>query len=657
MGSEDPLINGDFGSQYTQGLQRPRDLDANHMLVAVTLKHWDAYSLENSDNATRHNFNAVVSDFALQSTYFPAFRQSVQEGGATGVMCWCCALAGRARCGESRTAHRRLRACYAAAPRSSFSHPRRAAGSYNAVNGVPTCASPMLTAVLRDSWAFKGYVTSDSGALEDIYSQHKYANSSLTAVPVALRDGQCDVCSGDVYADSLLQALAQGLVTREDIDLALAHTFKLRFEMGLFDPPSSTSNPYWLVPASEVGTPAAQALNLLTTQESMVLLKHDGKTLPLARGKTIAIIGPHANATTDMTGNYLGQLCPDNEFGCIVSPFLALQAANTGGSTAFSLGCKINSTDETGFAAAIALAQAADIVVLALGIDGSIEGESHDRVSIDLPQIQHDLAAAVVAALKPGTPVALYLLHGGCVDISAELGNPGIGAILDAGYPGFLGGSVIAATLLGDNDHLGGKLATTLYPAGYVNEIRMDEMELDVGVGRGYRFYAGPTVLPFGFGLSLTTFVIQPAGGFDAAGPQRLRTEAASSRLLSYSVNVTNVGAVAGDEVVMLFFEPFSTPAQPASRLIRQLSDYQRVHLLPGESQTVAFGAVSSHTLRLVDRATGDFVSSPGDYDLVVTNGVTEVARQRVVIEGAEVVIERFPAPRRAPRAAAAAAA
>jgi beta-glucosidase-like glycosyl hydrolase len=604
VASEDPLLNGDFGSQYTQGLQRPRDQDSSHLLVAVTLKHWDAYSLENSDGFTRNDFNAVVSNFALQSTYFPAFRQAVQEGGSTGVMC-----------------------------------------SYNAVNGIPTCASPMLTTVLRDTWGFTGYVTSDSGALENIAGTHHYTNSSLASVPVALRDGQCDVCSGGIYSGFLMQAYDAGLVSREDIDLALKHTFKLRFEMGLFDPPSAESNPYWLVPASAINTPEAQALNLLTTQESMVLLKHDGATLPLARGKTIAIIGPHANATTDMTGNYLGQLCPDDGFGCIVSPFLALQAANVGGTTAFSLGCGINGTDRSGFAAAIALAQAADIVVLALGIDDSIEAEAHDRVSIDLPQIQHDLAAAVVAAVKPGTPVAAFLLHGGCIDISAELANPGIGAILDAGYPGLLGGAVIADTLLGANDHLGGKLATTWYPASYTAAINMSEMELDVGVGRGYRFYAGPTVLPFGFGLALTTFEVQPLGGFgggDASAPARLRAEAAPSLLLSYALNVTNTGGVAGDEVVMLFFEPLTTPMQPRSRLIRQLSDYRRVHLLPGESQTVTFG-VSSRSLRLVDRATGNLVSSPGDYDLVLTNGVTEIARQRVVVEGKEIVVERFP--------------
>ena len=605
VASEAPLINGDFGSQYTQGLQFPRGGDANHMLVAVTLKHWDAYSLENSDGFRRDNFNAQVSDFALQSTYFPAFRQSVIEGNAQGVMC-----------------------------------------SYNAVNGVPTCASPFLTSVLRDTWGFTGYVTSDSGALEDIANQHHFTNSSINSVPVALREGQCDVCSGGIYQDYLLPALAAGLVAREDIDLALAHTLRLRFRLGLFDPPSAT-NPYWTVGPEVIGTPAAQALNLLTTQESMVLLKHDGMTLPLAKGRKIGLIGPHSNATTDMTGNYLGQLCPDNSFDCLVSPYMAMQVSNVGGTVTMAKGCAVNSTDSSGFAAAVALAQASDIIVLALGIDDSIEAEAHDRVNIELPLIQHQLVAAVLAAAA-GKPVAVFLLNGGPVDISTELANAGIGAVLSAGYPGTLGGQVIADSLFGDNDHLGGKTAVTWYEASYVDQILMSDMELTDGVGRGDRFFAGSRVVPFGFGLALTSFLLQPLSGFAPGGAaHELATERAfvegASPSLSYSVNVTNTGLRTGDEVVQLYFMPLETPAQPASRLIRELVDYQRVHLAPGASQTVSF-AVSSKSLRMVDAASGDWVSTPGRFELRATNGHDQTLSQLLVVTGREAVVEAFPA-------------
>ena len=451
----------------------------------------------------------------------------------------------------------------------------------------------------------------------------------------ALRDGQTDVCSGNVYANSLLPALAAGLVAREDVDLALSHTLKLRMRLGLFDPPSSS--PYWSTPLTAVGTPASAATNLLVTQSSMVLLKHDGKTLPLPTGKAIAVIGPHGNATGTMTGNYLGQICPDNKSDCIVSPFQALAAANVGGTTTYTQGCDLTKNGTAGFAAAIAAAQAADFVVLALGIDLTVEGEAHDRSSIALPGSQHALAAAIGAL---GKPTALFLLRGGVVDVSAELAAPGIGAILDAAYPGFLGGRVIADTLLGRNEHLGGKLAQTYYASSYLAQMNFTDMELDSGVGRGYRFFTGTPLLPFGWGLSLTSFALALASG-PASGA--LPTEAgAPSTTLSYTVTVTNTGAVAGDEVVQAYFLPQATPSQPRSKLRKQLFDYQRVHLAPGAQAQVSF-TVSSATLRLVDRDSGDSVSTPGQFDVLFTNGVDQSLHNPVTVSGAEVRVKPFP--------------
>lgn len=165
--SEDPLINGEFGKLYTKGLQEGED--SRYLKTIVTLKHWNAYSLEDSDGRTRHNFNAKISNFALQDTYWPAFKMSVMDGKAKGVMC-----------------------------------------SYNAVNGKPTCAHPLLAKVLRDEWKFDGYVTSDTGAIDDIYAKHHYAHNASAAVAVALRDGRCDMDSGAVYHDALLVAVRTG---------------------------------------------------------------------------------------------------------------------------------------------------------------------------------------------------------------------------------------------------------------------------------------------------------------------------------------------------------------------------------------------------------------------------------------------------------------
>jgi beta-D-xylosidase 4 len=373
--------------------------------------------------------------------------------------------------------------------------------SYNAVNGEPTCASDFLRSVLRDKFNFTGYITSDTGALEDIYQSHFYVKTEAEAACVAIRNGSTDVCSGAVYHDALLDAVQQGLCSMDDVNAALYRTFMLRFQLGLFDP--IEDQPYWHVSPDVINSTDNQAVNLLATRSSMVLLQNNGSILPLAPGQKVAVIGPHANATAALVGNYLGQLCYDDSTDCIQSVFQAIQQFNVGGVTTMEAGCAINSTDKSGFAAAVALAQASDIVILALGIDESVESEANDRVSIDLPGEQHPLAAAIVAV---GKPTVLVLINGGAVDCSPEKAT--VPGILEAFYPGVLGAQAIAESLFGVNDHLGGKLPVTVFPADYVNQILMSEMELDVGPGRTYRFYNGPAVFPFGHGLAYTTFQI-----------------------------------------------------------------------------------------------------------------------------------------------------
>ena len=444
----------------------------------------------------------------------------------------------------------------------------------------------------------------------------------------ALVNGTTDISSDVTYHNALLGC------EKAAIDAALANAFGIRFKLGLFDPVED--QPYWRVPLSEVATPRADAVNMLATLSSMVLLKNAGGTLPLAKGRRIAVVGPHANATDALVGNYLGQLCPDDTLGCVESPFAAIAKANAGGVTRLAKGPGLTKNDTRGWAAALAEAAAADAVVLCLGIDGSIEGESNDRTSIDLPAVQHAFAAAVGAL---GKPTALVLVHGGSLDTAAERDSAAIGAIVDAFYPGTRGAAAIAATLFGDNEHLGGKMPYTTYAADYVDSIKMSEMELDVGPGRSHRFFSGAPVYPFGAGMALTTFGLTLAAGPANAA---LVTEAAPSANVSYTVRVANTGAVAGDEVVQAFFKPRSTPAQPASKLKQQLFDYARVHLAPGASADVAF-TVNSATLRLVDRATGNSVSTPGAFDVVFTNGNGASVGGAVTVAGDEVVVRKFP--------------
>jgi beta-D-xylosidase 4 len=505
--------------------------------------------------------------------------------------------------------------------------------SYNAVNGQPTCASQFLTDIIRGKWNFSGYITSDTGALEDVYREHKYVATEQEAACVSLINGTTDVDSGAVYHDSLLGC------PKEAINAALRRTFRLKFELGLFDP--IDSSPYWSTPLSSIATPAAAALNALATRESMVVLKNTRGApgaLPWARGMKVAVLGPHANATTALVGNYLGQLCPDDGFDCLDSPFSAIRALNVGGSTTLGEGPGLTTNSSKAWAEALALGRQADAIVLVLGIDGTIEGESNDRVDIDLPAVQHAFAAAVGAL---GKPTVLFLVHGGSLDTSPELANPAIAAIVDAFYPGFVGARAMADTLFGENANCCGKMPITTYAAGYVEEIKMSDMEVDSGVGRGYRFYGGEVVYPFGFGLGLTTFSLSPAAPLPP-NTTALPAEATPSTSLLYSLTLKNTGTVAGDDVLQAYFLPRSTPSQPASKLRRQLFGYQRVHLGPAESATVTF-KVDTSTLRLSDRATGNLVSTPGQFDLLFTNGADLQVGASVAVTGTEVLVAEFP--------------
>jgi len=608
----------------------------------VTLKHWDAYSLEDADGYTRHNFDAIISNYSLADTYFPAFKAAVQQGGAKGVMC-----------------------------------------SYNSINGIPTCAHPMLNKVLRETWNFSGYVTSDTGAIQDIYAAHAFTTTPEEAVCAALTDGGCDIGnpphslllllllvlllvlllmkleeaklenlhgthdedSGAVYSKHLLDALREKKCSMDVVRKALHNSLRLRFELGLFDP--IEDQPYWNVSIQEVSSPAHQAVNILATRESVVLLKNDvsaGLGLPFSKAKNTAVIGPHAQATKALVGNYLGEICPHNSFDCVVSPLEAITKLNTasGANTTSATGCNLTQNFKGGVESALATASAADQIVLILGLDGSLEGESHDRQSIDLPTVQHDLAAKILALNKP---CVIVLVNGGMVNIAPE--KESAPALLSTGYLGFHGATVIADTIFGDNENLGGKLPYTIYPLEYTSLVKMSDMEMEPNKtsgnpGRSYKYYTGTPTYPFGWGISLTTFTLRSASGFSPE-PYVLHLNDTGSAILHLPllhVQVANIGIRTGDEVLLAFLVPKSLPQHKSNLVQRKLIGFERVHLQPNTSATVEF-SFSAEDMTLVSRG-GDTICTPGAYEIHVTNGVGEHLTQQVFISGNEITFSRF---------------
>jgi beta-D-xylosidase 4 len=249
--------------------------------------------------------------------------------------------------------------------------------SYNAVNGVPTCADDyLLHTVLREYWGWTDedqWVTSDCDAVQNIYNAsswnvgrgHNYTQTPEQAVADALNAGT-DLDCGTFYPDFLGQAYEQGLYNISTLDRSLIRRYASLVRLGYFDPP--TDQPYRQLTFANVSTNASQSLALKAAEEGIVLLKNDG-TLPLSSDvKVVTLIGPWAAATVQMQGNYYG-VAP-----YLHSPLYAAQAA--GLSVMYAMGADINSTNTTGFAAALAIAKQADAIIYAGGIDISIEAES-----------------------------------------------------------------------------------------------------------------------------------------------------------------------------------------------------------------------------------------------------------------------------------------
>jgi beta-glucosidase len=260
---EDPFLTGRFAVAFVTGLQGS---DPRYYLAISTPKHFDVHS---GPEPTRHFTDVDVSKHDMEDTYLPAFRAAVVEGHAGSVMC-----------------------------------------AYNGINGQPACANEFtLQHTLRGAWQFQGYVVSDCGAVRDIFTGHHYRPSQPQASAISLERGMDNECadfdqpSGDGDYMPYLTAVQQGYLSENALDRALVRLFTARIRLGMFDPPSMV--PYRRIPESELNSPAHRQLARHLAEESMVLLKNDG-ALPLKSVKRIAVVGPLADQTAVLLGNYNG---------------------------------------------------------------------------------------------------------------------------------------------------------------------------------------------------------------------------------------------------------------------------------------------------------------------------------------------------------------
>ena len=605
---EDPFRIQNYVKHLLLGLEG--DKSQPFKKVVATCKHYAAYDLEDWEGVTRYAFNANVSMQDMVEYYLPPFQQCARDSRVGSVMC-----------------------------------------SYNAVNGVPTCASKyLLQTVLRDHWNWTDenqYVVSDCNAVHSIQGSHNYTATLAEAAGISFTAGTDNVCEAGQPTDTA-GAYNQSLVTEAVLTQALERQYEALVRLGYFDP--AAANPYRTISWNDVNTPNAQDLARQSAADAIVLLKNGG-TLPLAlkNGTKVAIIGMWANAQGQMQGGYSG-VPPYLHSPVYAAQQLGLQVAYANGPINDSTKT-INMTSD-----ALAAANTSDIIFYFGGIDSSIEGEAMDRYSVAWSAAQLSLISQVSSLGKP----CIVIKMGGQLDDTPLLSNPNISAILWAGYPGQDGGPAVFDILTGKSAPAG-RLPVTQYPAKYTDQVPMTDMSLRPSAtnpGRTYKFYNG-SVLQFGYGLHYTNFTARFAASTFRAPHTEKSNVAATIEiedLLSgcqdtfldlcpfpggsaVEVEVTNTGPRVSDFVALVFV---NGTYGPSPYPIKELVGYKRLKSVEkGETRSVEIEIKVGGLARVDEK--GNTVLYPGNYTLLLD--VPTQARVDFELVGKETVLDKWPQP------------
>ncbi|XVE93085.1 hypothetical protein REPUB_Repub01dG0159700 [Reevesia pubescens] len=562
---EDPLLTSKYGSSYVKGLQQSDDGDPSRLKVAACCKHYTAYDLDNWKGVDRFHFNAVVTQQDMDDTFQPPFKSCVIDGNVASVMC-----------------------------------------SYNQVNGKPTCADPdLLAGVIRGQWKLNGYIVSDCDSLDIFYNKQHYTKTPEEAAAKAILAG-LDLNCGSFLGQHTEAAVKAGLLNESAIDKAVTNNFATLMRLGFFDGDPSKQL-YGKLGPKDVCTPEHQELAREAARQGIVLLKNSAGSLPLSPTaiKTLAVIGPNANVTKTMIGNYEGIPCK------YTTPLQGLTASVA---TTYVPGCSNVACGTAQVDDAKKIAASADATVLVMGIDQSLERESFDRVDLLLPGQQPLLITEVAKAAKG--PVILVIMSGGGFDISFAKNDDKITSILWVGYPGEAGGAAIADVIFGYYNP-SGRLPMTWYPQSYVEKVPMTNMNMRPNPsngypGRTYRFYTGETIYTFGDGLSYSKFNHQlvkapqmvsiPLEEDHVCRSSECKSVEAveqSCKNLAFDIHlsVQNKGRYSGSHTIFLFTTPPSVHNSPRKHLL----GFEKVCLAGKSESLVRFKVDVCKDLSVVD--------------------------------------------------------
>ncbi|MFA6092484.1 MAG: beta-glucosidase BglX [Elusimicrobiota bacterium] len=557
---EDTALASRIAYARVKGFQGKKlgNLDA----LMACAKHFAAYGAA----AGGRDYNSVdMSERMLRETYLPPFKAAVDAGAATLM------------------------------------------NSFNDLNGIPATGNKHLQRdILKGEWGFQGFTVSDWGSIGEMVS-HGYAADGKEAALKAITAGSDMDMESNAYRENLAALVAENKVPIALVDDAVRRILRKKFELGLFDDPYRFSDPKR--EQAELNDPSHRKAAREMAAKSIVLLKNDSNILPLSKNiKTLAFIGPMVKAVKDNHGFWSVTLPNEDYSKLTITQWDGIKnKLGSGTKLLYAKGCDIEGTDKSGFAEAVAAARQADAVILSIGERWDMSGEAKSRSSIRLPGVQEELVQAVHASGKP----LVVLVNAGrplIFDSAAE----NAAAVLYAWWLGSEAGNAIADVLFGDYNP-SAKLPITFprsegqIPIYYnrFNTGRPPQTETSNIYVSAYIDLPNSPRFPFGYGLSYTDFKYSDL----KLDKDKLRAD----EQLRASLNITNTGKLAGEEIVQLYLRD---KAASVVRPVKELKDFRKIRLEPGETQAVSF---------LIDREKLSFyndrlqwAAEPGDFELMI---------------------------------------
>jgi beta-glucosidase len=557
---EDVYLGSKIAAARVKGIQGDGVGSLNSVMACV--KHFAAYG---AAQAGRDYHTTDMSDRVLRETYLPPYKAALDAGAATVMT------------------------------------------SFNELDGVPATGNKyLMTDILRKEWNFTGFVVTDYTSIMEMIP-HGIAEDTASAAALALEAGVDMDMQAGFYNDALAGLVKAGKLKESLIDEAVRRILRKKFELGLFD------DPYRYSSEQREKETLMSAANLEAARDvarkSIVLLKNDRQLLPLKKDtKTLAVIGPLAHARKEMIGSW----CAAGDWTKASTLLEGVkQAVSPGTQVLYAKGCAIDNDSTQSIAQAVRTAQQADIVILVVGEGAWMTGEAASRASLNLPGVQQQLVEAIY---KTGKPVVVVLLNGRPLTIPWM--DAQIPAILEAWFPGTVGGQAIADVLFGDYNP-SGKLPVTFprsvgqIPLYYSMKNTGRPMDPNNKYTSKYLDERNDPLYPFGYGLSYTTFSYGPV--------QVDKQEMTQQDELTVTCTVTNTGARAGKETVQLYVHDVTGSV---TRPVRELKGFQQIVLEPGASQNVTF-KLTAHDLSFYRRDMS-FGTEPGKFEVFVGTNVRD---------------------------------